>query len=209
MLALDLFCGAGGASKGLNESGFEVVGIDIERQPNYPFQLILADALRPPVDISRFDFIWASPPCQSFTAYKRRRNHVRERPNLIPQTRRLLQATGKPFCIENVPGAPLENPIQLCGSSFGLNIRRHRIFECNFQVRQIPCDHEWQTPRFPPATNRTNLRRTVEIGVWRIPLATQQAAMGIDWMALKELSESIPPAYSRHIGNTVAMLIGY
>jgi len=110
-----------------------------------------------------------------------------------------LWASGIPHVIENVPGAPLESPVQLCGSSFGLDVRRHRIFECSFAVLAPACDHSWQTPRFPPATNRTNLRSTVEVGVWRIPLDVQQRAMGIDWMTRKELSQAIPPAYSEHL----------
>ena len=102
--------------------------------------------------------------------------------------------------MENVPGAPLRSPVQLCGSSFGLNVRRHRLFETNWLLLAPLCDHAWQRPRFPCATNRSNLRRTVEVGVWRIPLEVQQAAMGIDWMTLPELSEAIPPAYTEHVG---------
>lgn len=201
MKALDLFCGAGGASMGLHLAGFQVVGVDLKPQPNYPFEFIQADA----IDFSssslsgKFDLIWASPPCQAFTAYKRRRNHVADAPNLIPITRRTLRMIGAPHVIENVPGAPLFDPVTLCGSSFGLDVRRHRIFECSFGVDAPPCDHSWQTPRFPPATNRTNLRSTVEIGVWRIALDVQRKAMGIDWMSREELSQAIPPAYSEFL----------
>ena len=196
MRALDLFCGAGGASVGLHRAGFEVTGVDIEPQPNYPFRFIQADALEFPVE--GFDFVWASPPCQAFTAYKRRKAHVKPRENLIPLVREMLAHF--PHVIENVPGAPLEKPFMLCGSSFGLDVRRHRIFEANFPVASPACDHSWQTPRFPPATNRNNLRRTVEVGVWRIPLETQRRAMGIDWMERRELTQAIPPAYSEFIG---------
>lgn len=106
------------------------------------------------------------------------------------------------FCgAENVEGAPLTGwVVRLCGSSFGLDVRRHRLFESNVSILVPPCDHGWQTPRFPPASNRTNLRRTVEVGVWRIPLDVQQRAMGINWTTLEELSEAIPPAYTEHIG---------
>lgn len=197
MKALDLFCGAGGASMGLHLAGLEVVGVDIEPQPSYPFEFVQGDALD--VDLEGFDFVWASPPCQAFTAYKRRRNHVAPCANLIPATRAKL--AGVPHVIENVPGAPLVKPVQLCGSSFGLDVRRHRIFECSFPVEAPPCNHGWQTPRFPPATNRTNLRRTVEVGVWRIPLDVQRRAMGIDWMSRKELSQAIPPAYSEFLAS--------
>lgn len=183
---------------GYHLAGFDVVGVDIAPQPHYPFEFHQVDALDFPLD--GFDAIHASPPCQAFTAYKRRPNHVGEYPDLIWPTRRRLIDAGVPWVIENVPGAPLVNPIQLCGSSFGLDVRRHRLFESNVSMVSPPCDHSWQTPRFPPATNRTNLRCTVEIGVWRITLAVQQKAMGIDWMTLEELSEAIPPAYTEYIG---------
>lgn len=202
-LLVDLFCGAGGATMGYARAGFHVVGVDIEPQPNYPFQFIQADALevlrsrRPDFDA---DAIHASPPCQGFTAYKRRPGHVKPRANLIPSVRYWLRKLRVPYVIENVHGAPLENAVRCCGSSFGLDVRRHRYFESNVELVAPPCEHAWQTPRFAPATNRTNLRRTVEVGVWRIPLAVQHRAMGIDWMELEELSEAIPPAYTQHIG---------
>jgi len=199
LIALDLFCGAGGASAGLFRAGFEVVGVDIEPQPNYPFEFIQADAIE--FDVFGYDLIWASPPCQAFCAYKRNHGRVRERPNLIPKTRERLLEAGVPYVIENVAGARehLRDPIQLCGSSFGLNIRRHRLFEVSIPIDAPPCDHKWQTPRFPPASNRKNLRRTVEVGAWRIHLEVQCKAMGIYWMKLEELSQAIPPAYSEYI----------
>ena len=196
---LDLFCGAGGASVGYHRAGFDVVGVDIEWHSDYPFTFYHADAMTFPLD--DFDVIHASPPCQSFTAYKRRGDGVGDGyPDLIAQVRDLLNAWGGPYVIENVSGAPLEDPIQLCGSSFGLDVRRHRMFESNAALVGSTCDHSWQTPRFPPATNRTSLRSTVEIGVWRIPLETQQKAMGIDWMKLEDLTEAIPPAYTEYLG---------
>lgn len=202
---VDAFCGAGGCTKGYQDAGFYVVGVDIEPQPNYCgdefFQADALEFLRElPVGV---DAVHASPPCQFRTAYKRRPGHVKDAENLIPATRQLLQATGVPYVIENVPGArdELREPEQLCGSSFGLDVRRHRLFETSFPLAVPLCDHAWQTPRFPAATNRApNSRRTVEVGVWRIPLQVQQAAMGIDWMTLAELSQSIPPAYTEHIG---------
>ena len=211
---LDLFCGAGGAAVGYHRAGFDVVGVDINPQPHYPYEFMRADAIgvmrefimglvAQPIawDINDFDAVHASPPCQSFSAYRRKGQGVGEHyPNLIASTRSLLQRLELPYVIENVVGAPLNNPIRLCGSSFGLNVRRHRLFESNISLYDLPCYHEWQTPRFPPATNRTNLRSTVEVGVRRIPLAIQQDAMGIDWMTLTELSQAIPPAYTKHIG---------
>lgn len=195
--AVDLFCCAGGASRGLVDAGFEVVGVDIEPQPDYPFTFVQADALM--FDLTGFDFVWASPPCQAFTAYKRRKAHVAPRPNLIPAVRAKLQASGSPYIIENVEGARAEliNPVMLCGSMFELDVRRHRLFETSFPVSRPVCRHELQTPRFAQATNRANLRCTVEVGVWRIPLDVQRRAMGIDWMPLEKLSQAIPPAYSK------------
>lgn len=207
MKALDLFCGAGGASMGLHQAGFDVWGIDIAEQPRYPFEFCCHDVLGGTVPAG-IDFVWASPPCQAFTAYRRRTGHVPDYPNLITAVREILDNWGGLYCIENVPGAPLRDPIQLCGSSFGLDVRRHRIFECNWGIEAPACDHAWQTPRFPQATNRKNLRRTVEVGVWRIPLDVQRQAMGIDWMELHELSQAIPPAYSEFIGKEAIRAMG-
>lgn len=208
---LDLFCGGGGAAMGYSRAGFEIVGVDISQQPHYPFEFYQDDALAYLEDFLELGWdhgsrpihaVHASPPCQFKTAYNRRPGHVYESPNLIPGIRKLLDKTGLPYVIENVEYARdhLINPVRLCGSSFGLDVRRHRLFECSFPVEVPPCDHSWQKPRFPPATNRTNLRSTVEIGVWRIPLETQQKAMGINWLPLESLSEAIPPAYTEHIG---------
>jgi DNA (cytosine-5)-methyltransferase 1 len=207
-VVVDLYCGAGGVAEGYKRSGFWVIGVDKDPQPNYAGdEFIRADAL----DVLRAgrsgpvwhaDVVHASPPCQFEAAYKRRPNHVKDSPNLIPVTRELLELTGLPYIIENVPGARdhLRDPVQFCGSSFGLNVRRHRLFESNVKLVAPPCNHGWQTPRFAQATNRENKRSTVEVGVWRIPLEVQQEAMGIGWMTLEELSEAIPPRYTEFIG---------
>ncbi|HEY9414081.1 MAG TPA: DNA methylase [Pseudonocardia sp.] len=200
---LDLYSCAGGATKGYQRAGFHVTGVDIEDQPRYcGDEFHQGDALAFLIAHGHeYAAIHASPPCQKFTAYRRRGAGVGDTYlNLIAETRQLLQTIGVPFVIENIPGAPLNDPVQLCGSSFGLDVRRHRLFESNLALTAPVCDHKWQTPRFPPATNRANLRSTVEVGVWRIPLATQQAAMGIDWMQLRELSEAVPPAYTELLG---------
>lgn len=196
--ALDLFCGAGGASMGLWRAGFDVVGVDLHPQPEYPFTFVQADALEYFREHCNFDLVWASPPCQAFTAYKRRPDHVAPRANLIPDVRTDLIASGAPYIIENVEGAraELRNPIRLCGSMFGLDVQRHRLFETSFPMTQPECDHSVWAARFPQATNRKNKRKTVEVGVYRIPLAVQREAMGIDWMSLKTLSQAIPPAYA-------------
>lgn len=197
---LDLYCGAGGAAAGYARAGFHVTGVDLEPQPNYPFDFTQADALE--VDLDGYDLIHASPPCQRFSAYRRKGHGVGDGyPDLIGATRERLVGSDTPYVIENVPGAPLLEPIQLCGSSFGLDVRRHRLFECSWDLKAPSCDHRWQTPRFPPATNRKNLRSTVEVGVWRIPLDTQKSAMGVNWeCTLKELSQMVPPAYTEWIG---------
>jgi DNA (cytosine-5)-methyltransferase 1 len=207
---IDVCSKAGGAAMGYRRAGFEVICLDIEPQPNCPFEFVQAD-------ITTFDLgalvrdtgavaLHGSPPCQLFCAYRRRGSGVGDSYlNLIPDVREMFEVTGLPWIIENVPGAraELKDPVQLCGSSFGLDVRRHRLFESNIGLTTPPCDHAWQTPRFTPASNRTNLRSTVEIGVYRIPLAVQRAAMGIDWMTLGELSEAIPPAYTEHLGRQV------
>lgn len=220
-ILLDLFCCEGGAAKGYADAGYEVFGVDKALQPLYPFWFHQGDALEVAEILlsgGEIEFTKAgagtrlltladlaaghgSPPCQSFTAYRRRGAGVGDSyPNLIPETRSAFERMGIPYVIENVPGAPLESPVTLCGSSFGLDVRRHRLFESNVALMAPPCDHAWQTPRFPPATNRKNLRRTVEVGVWRIPLDVQRRAMGIDWMSLRGLSEAIPPAMTEFIG---------
>ena len=201
---LDLFCGAGGAAVGYHRAGFEVVGVDIEPQPHYPFEFHQLDALAwlayEPLE---FDVIHASPPCQSFTVLRNCRPNAKPRwPNLIPQTRKLLQEAGLPWVIENVPKAPLLDPIQLCGTAFGLRVRRHRWFESSFSLEAPPCNHARFTKRlFPGSTNRPNGRTVCNIGEYRVPLATQKSCMEIDWeITLHELSEAIPPAYTEYIG---------
>lgn len=211
---LDLFCGAGGAGTGYDRAGFEVVGVDIEPQPNYPFEFVRADALSVLRGMTNypsfsgemwrpgyFAAIHASPPCQKFTAYRRRGGGVGDGyPDLIAPVREQLEQIGLPWVMENVARSPVRPLVHLCGSSFGLDVQRHRWFETDVPMMSPPCAHGLQKPRFPCATNRTNLRRTVEIGVWRIPLPVQQQAMGIDWMTLAELTEAIPPAYTEYIG---------
>lgn len=199
---LDLFAGAGGCARGYQLAGFHVTGVDIAPQPRYAGDaFVRGDALSPPFRLDSFDAIHASPPCQGFTAYRRRPGHVAPRENLIPAVREMLEASGLPWIIENVPGSPLRAPVMLCGSMFGLDVRRHRWFESNLPLMLAPpCAHGDYPRKYVGATNNKHLRRTVEVGVWRIPLAVQRAAMGIDWMELEELSEAIPPAYCEWLG---------
>ncbi len=204
MRLLDLFCGAGGASMGYALAGFEVVGVDINPQPNYPFEFYRADALTFPLD--GFDAVHASPPCQAYsTKTMRPSRHAR----LIEPIRDRLAAVGVPYVIENVDGARRElvDPIRLCGSSFGLGVRRHRWFESNVSVRGLPCAHKSQTPRYRVYDHgRWYLSATVPVfGTGGGKAAEHWAeAMGIGWMTRRELAEAIPPAYTQHVGVQLA-----
>jgi DNA (cytosine-5)-methyltransferase 1 len=193
--ALDLFCKAGGASMGLHRAGFDVIGVDIEPQPNYPFTFVQADALRPPFDLSCFDFIWASPPCQAHTLCQRIRNN--SHPDLIEETRAMLSASGRPFAIENVPGSPLRRPIELCGASFGLRTYRHRWFETSF-----PCAQPWHLPHETPQAKMGRAPKDGEfiqvVGNFS-GVEIARAAIEAPWMIRDELREAIPPAYSEYI----------
>ena len=207
---LDLFCCAGGAGYGYSLAGFDVVGVDIEPQPEYPFEFIQDDAIKFCKErANEFDVIHASPPCQHFTKYNNCRKNLKEKyEDLIEPTRRVLVGSGKPYVIENVERTPLINPITLCGSMFGLDVRRHRLFESNVFIMQPSCQHDiWEPNRFPGGRSRERgharikCRATVEVGRWNIPIQTQQEAMGINWITdLRKLSQSIPPAYTKFIG---------
>lgn len=196
MKALDLFCCAGGASEGLRRAGFDVVGVDIEQQPHYPFEFHLADALTFPLD--GFDFIWASPPCQAYTLCQRIRD--REHPDFIAPIRHRLMASNTSWCIENVAGAPLIDPIELCGAMFGLRTYRHRLFECSFPIK---------APHHPIHTAPLRkMGRPVREGEFIHVVGNfsgaqlAREAMDIDWMPRDKLREAIPPAYAEHIGRT-------
>jgi DNA (cytosine-5)-methyltransferase 1 len=205
MRLLDLFSGAGGAAMGYHQAGFtEIVGVDIEPQPNYPFEFIQADALAPPVRLEDFDLVHASPPCQHFTKYRNAVKDITERyEDVVAPTRRLLEGAGVSYVIENVPGAPIHPDVVLCGSMFGLDVRRHRWFELGgFSAMSAGgCNHKGWARRFKSSTGRANLRYTIEVGSWDERLDDQKAAMGVDWpISVRELSEAIPPAYTEFIG---------
>ena len=200
MRLLDLFCGAGGAAMGYHRAGFdEIVGIDINPQPNYPFSFIQGDALRPPVDLMAFDLIHASPPCQaySFATIQHRHNDY---PNLVPLTQSLVVGSGRPYVIENVEGAPLGYSITLCGSTMGLDrLRRHRLFEASWPIMSPGCNHGILREPLSVAGHsdqgRSYARRTLPHGI-----AARREAMGIDWMTRDELAQAIPPAYTEYLG---------
>jgi DNA (cytosine-5)-methyltransferase 1 len=207
---LDLFCGAGGAAMGYHRAGFDVVGVDVIPQPNYPFTFVQGDALEvlrsfaTAGPIPTFDAIHASPPCQadSVTASL----HTARYPRLIPPVRAFLLSVGLPFVIENVVGAALVNHIRLCGSAFGLGVRRHRLFEIQpMPIGVPPCAHHLQPDPIDvtgTGARRVGVRADGKGGNSRKPrnLTEAREAMGIDWMSRAELSEAIPPAYTEWIG---------
>lgn len=201
---LDLFCCAGGAGVGYSQAGFDVVGVDIAPQPRYPFEFIQADVSALDVDFLRtFDAIHASPPCQihSITA-KLNPKSAAKHGDFIDITREKLVASGKPYVIENVPGAPLLNPVVLCGTMFGLRVFRHRLFESNVFIL-VPSHQSHRG-----TTNSSRTYSTFAGGADMICVAGHNfkrvdgaAAMGIDWPARREeIAQAIPPAYTRFIG---------
>ena len=211
---LDLFCKQGGAAAGYAEAGFVVHGVDLNPQPRYPHRFLRADAfeiLADPDIVARFDAIHASPPCQAYLSVTPA--HARDRhPDLVPAVREALDRTGLPYVIENVVGAPLHQPVQLCGSSFGLRVRRHRLFETTFPVVAPGCDHTWQD-RDPLYLRQQRFRgdRTARwsgtVGVWGHGCGLGDGevgvwgdAMEIDWMDLRGLAQAVPPAYTAYIG---------
>lgn len=198
--ALDLFCCAGGASMGLYQAGFEVVGVDIEPQPDYPFEFHQADAMTYP--LGGFDFIWASPPCQAYTLCQRIQNN--EHAELIGPVRERLQNAGVPYVIENVPSAPLLNPIELCGAMFDLQTYRHRLFECSFSIC-APSHPEHTAPVRKMGRRPMPWEFMHVVGNFS---GVEQArkAMRIDWMPRNKLREAIPPAYAEYLGSAALAL---
>lgn len=195
-LLLDTFCGAGGCSVGYYRAGFEVVGVDIEPQKNYPFEFHQADALE---FIARhgkeFDVIHASPPCQKFTKAGAIHGNDHHKDLLTP-TRKILNEIGKPWVIENVPNAPMRVDVMLCGSMFGLvakdgRLQRHRWFELWIPELFLtpPCIHTG--PTISVFGHGGHIYHGVDS--WR-------SVMDIDWMTRDELSQAIPPAYTEWLG---------
>jgi DNA (cytosine-5)-methyltransferase 1 len=196
MKGVDLFCKAGGCTEGYKRAfpGIHMTGVDIEEQPNYcGDDFIRADALE--ISLSGYDFVHASPPCQAYSTTASL--HDNEYPQLVDWVRCRLLTLDVPWVIENVVGAPLRNPLMLCGSSFGLGVRRHRLFETSPMIPlHPPCVHHLQ----PEPIDVTGTGGPG--GRHRKPNSLQEArdAMGIQWMSRRELSAAVPPAFTEWIG---------
>lgn len=224
--ALDMFCGAGGASMGLHRAGFDVTGVDIEPQPHYPFRFIQADAtkfyLRGYNNETDYDFVWASPPCQRFSDLAKRNGNGNDWPDLIEPIRINLRewATygkhhGALYVIENVEGAPLRFPTMLCGTMFPpLRVLRHRLFESNFPMEppahgKHPKVHTFDKRKSHFGTT-DEMRDFVQVtGGGNCRVAAAREAMGIDWMTKGEINEAIPPAYAEFIGRAALACMGF
>jgi site-specific DNA-cytosine methylase len=211
---LDLFCGAGGAAMGYNRAGFDVVGVDFVAQPRFPFEFIEADAfdfLKDGVD--GFDAIHASPPCHRWSSLVRGSRHlnISDYPDVIALVRHLLEQTGLPYVIENVPAAPLDNPVTLCGEMYGLDVIRHRIFETNFGLAQP----KHVRHRGPVAGYRHGkLYEGPYVAVYghgggKGTIDAWREAMDVWWMETRpEISQAIPPAYTEYVGSELMKSIG-
>jgi DNA (cytosine-5)-methyltransferase 1 len=204
---LDLFCVAGGAAMGYHRAGFEVVGVDIAPQPNYPFEFFQADALEfMRYDLENepiYDAYHASPPCQAYTTMNNRWGS--DSPALIAKTRALLQATGSPYVIENVLGAlsEMREPYELTGEMFGLRVHRPRLFETSISFLTYPRPPRQKDPvavygKLDGRRLWTRRDGSEHRAPKRLEIAAE--AMGIDWMSWDEIREAIPPAYTEFIG---------
>lgn len=219
---LDLFCGAGGAAKGYADAGFDVVGVDINPQPRYPYEFHQGDALDFVGDhVEWFSAIHASPPCQ---AYSRTRSlHNNEHPEMVAETRAALVASGRPYVIENVVGAPLVSPVVLSGLHFSMTaedvdgvivkLLRKRLFETDWGLRPPPKPdplREFQTASVFGAgggwgpSHRDNPNRR---GGYVPYLDVLSRLMGVDWMKKHELSQSIPPKFAEYVGNQLMEVV--
>jgi DNA (cytosine-5)-methyltransferase 1 len=207
MKLLDLYCGVGGASVGYARAGFEVTGIDLKHGKRYPYTYVRADVLEIIKDIDylrQFDVIHASPPCQTHSITQHLRNAQGKSTNkidLIPQTRQALIESGVNYIIENVPGSPLIDPVQLCGSSFGLKVRRHRLFESNMLIKGSVCNHKLQGR--PIGVYGSLNDEIPKGGKTATTIDEARKAMDMDWAIWTELVEAIPPAFTQYLGEQI------
>lgn len=219
---LDLFAGAGGCSVGYDRAGFDVMGVDIEPHSDYPFALIVEDALEflaksSPGYLAKFDVIHASPPCQAMTTMSNRwrgkGGRADEHINLIPEVRDALEQWGGPYVIENVPGARkhLRNPITLHGGMFGLGVYRPRLFECNWPAMSYKAAAPVNPIGVYGATpDGRRLMTRSDGSEQRAPRSLEEAqtAMGIDWMTdFRDIAEAVPPAYTEYLGAQLVDLL--
>lgn len=216
---LDLFCGAGGSAFGYYLAGFEVTGVDNVAQPNYPFKFELADALTFP--LGGFDVITASPPCHdhsTVTGRDRKTKGPKGTGHMLAAILERVREHGAPWCVENIDRNAIwpagVTTVRLCGSSFGLDVRRHRRFANDCGLTAPPCDHAWQTPRFRTLDYHDWERgkRACVVGVhgklnYAGERELRERAMGIDWMTVAELSQAIPPRYTEHLGRQLYALV--
>jgi DNA (cytosine-5)-methyltransferase 1 len=207
-LLLDLFCCEGGAAVGYHQAGFDIIGVDIEPQPRYPFPMVVADALRPPFRLDTFDAIHASPPCQSYTTMSNR--YGSDEPELIDVVRAMLRAAGRPYVIENVVGARrhMESPMMIHGGQVGLDVYRPRLFESNMLLTPPP-----KAPRPRDAAAVYGRQESKGRLLWTrndgtelraATLEQARAAMEMPWASWNGCREAIPPAYTRWIGEQLA-----
>jgi DNA (cytosine-5)-methyltransferase 1 len=211
---LDLFCCAGGASRGYARAGFDVRGVDHVAQPDYPYPFVRANALT--ADLSGFDAVHASPPCKVHTPLRHTARPGLFEPvhvDLIGPARELLEASGLPYVIENVPGArpAMIDPVTYCGSSFGLAVRRHRLFESNVPLIAPLCNHGSQDVVlgvYGSGGGDAGRKARGGGGGVKVSGAAAAAALGIDWTNdQRRLSQAIPPAYTEHIGRQLLKIL--
>ncbi len=218
---LDLYCCEGGAAVGYHRAGFDVVGVDHVQQARFPFAFVQADALEYLAAHGiEFDAIHASPPCQAYSSLKNiRRFRSKKHPALISTTLALLEATGKPYILENVPGAHLKTHVVLCGSMFGLGawcdgafhqLRRHREFACSFFfLMGLQCQHVGRPVGvYGNGGAHRRIKDQPGINGFTGNAAERRSAMGIDWMTRYGLSQAVPPAYTDYLGCRLRKTLG-
>ena len=210
MRLLELFCGAGGAAVGYMRAGFDhIVGVDLVEQPRYPVEFVQGDALEYAQEYGHdFDLVHASPPCQAYSI-TRHQHKGRKHPAVVPAVRALLEKLGVPYVIENVVGAPLVRPVVLCGTMFGLQVFRHRLFETMPWMLGPPHVKHSMYGKIvrqgdPPNGPGSYITVTGNF----CSLAAGGRAMGIDWMIKRELAQAIPPAYTDYIGRRILATVG-